>query len=75
MLNGNGEHDFLLVYRGDDGQPHFAKAKKAQVNRRITWTWETIIGKAKSKVGIGFYPSDMRRMSRGPAWDWSHIVV
>jgi len=70
MLNGNGEHDFLHAYRGADGQPHFAKAKKARVNRRITWAWETITGKAKSKFGIGFYPSDMKRMSRWAAVDF-----
>ena len=37
MLNGNGEHDFLHVYRGADDQSHFAKAKNARVDRRITW--------------------------------------
>jgi hypothetical protein len=70
LLNDNCEHDFMLVYRDHCGQPHFAKAKSARAERRITWAWETIIGKSKSKVGIGFYPSNEGRMSRWGAVDF-----
>jgi hypothetical protein len=70
MFNDNCEHNFMLVYRDDCGQAHFAKAKNARVDRRMTWAWETIIGKSKSKVGIGFYPSNERRMSRWGAIDF-----
>jgi hypothetical protein len=70
MFNGNCEHNFMLVYRDNCGQAHFAKAKNVRVDRRMTWAWETIIGKSKSKVGIGFYPSNERRMSRWGAIDF-----
>ena len=70
LLNGNGEHDFMHVYRDDQAHPHFAKAKKVLVGSRITWAWDTITGKAKSKIAVGFYPIDNRRMSRWAAVDF-----
>src|SRR5205823_568442 len=60
----------MLVYRNDQGQPHFAKAKNARVDPRISWAWETITGKSKSKIGIGFYPSNDMGMSRWGAIDF-----
>jgi len=70
LLNDNYEHDFMLVYRDSNNEPHFTKAKKTTAPRRITWAWETISGKPKSKVGIGFYPSNGRQMSRWAAIDF-----
>src|SRR5205814_9377692 len=70
LLNDNSDHDFMLVYRNDQGQPHFAKAKNARVDPRISWAWETITGKSKSKIGIGFYPSNDMGMSRWGAIDF-----
>jgi hypothetical protein len=70
LHNNNRAHEFMLVYRDDYNQPHFAKAKNARVERRVTWAWDTIIGKSKSKVGIGFYPSNEERTSRWGAIDF-----
>jgi hypothetical protein len=70
LLNDNCEHDFMLVYRDNQNQPHFAKAKKVTASRRISWAWDTITAKSKRKVGIGFYPSNSRQASRWAAIDF-----
>lgn len=70
MLNGNPPTDFLLVYRDKDDRAKFAKAKKAKAGRRASWAWDTITGRAKSKVGIGFYPTNPDGNSRWGAMDF-----
>jgi hypothetical protein len=70
MLNGNPPTDFLLVYRDTEGRPKFAKAKTAKAGRRASWSWDTITGRAKSKVGLGFYPSNKDGASRWAAMDF-----
>src|SRR5215471_6691936 len=56
MRNDNPASEFLHVYSDPSGVPRFVKAKSPNVQKRITWTWDTITGKAKHKVAIGFYP-------------------
>jgi len=58
MLNGNSQTDFMLVYRDHENRPKFAKAKTAKANHYASWSWDTICGRAKRKVGIRFYPSN-----------------
>ena len=50
--------------------PRFVKAKSLNVEKRITWAWDTITGKAKHKVSIGFYPWNCRGESRWAAIDF-----
>ena len=69
MLNGNPPTDFLLVYRDKENRPKFAKAKTAKAGRRASWSWDTITGRAKSRVGIGFYPWNKDGETR-----WAAIV-
>ena len=70
MLNGNAPTDFLLVYRDKENRPQFAKSKTAKADRRATWAWDTITGRAKSKVGIGFYPTNPEGKTRWGAMDF-----
>ncbi len=70
MHNGNPQTEVMLVYRDQNGTPKFKKSKTALADRRATWTWDTITGRAKSKVGIGFYPSNQQHMSRWGAMDF-----
>jgi hypothetical protein len=70
LLNGNGPTDFLQVYRDAEGSPKFAKSKRASMHRRATWSWDTIRGQTKSKVGIGFYPTNPEAQSRWGAMDF-----
>src|SRR5437667_4976626 len=70
MLNGNPPTDFLLIYRKKDGSAKFEKAKRARADRRASWSWDTITGRARSKVGIGFYPINANGMTRWGAMDF-----
>src|SRR5579864_1708548 len=70
LLNGNPADEFLHVYRDRADNPRFVKARTAKANARITWAWDTITGRAKNKVAIGFYPWNDRRLSRWGALDF-----
>src|SRR5207244_8140245 len=61
---------FLMPYRDKDGKPKFAKAYNANVDDRIEWAFDTIIGKAKSPASVGFYPTNADRKSRWAAMDF-----
>ena len=70
MRNGNPPDEFLRVYRDSEGAPHFVKSKSAKVQQIITWSWDTITGRANHKVAIGFYPWNSRGQSRWAAIDF-----
>jgi hypothetical protein len=70
MRNGNPADEFLHVYCDPRGAPRFVKAKSPDVEKRITWAWDTITGRAKHKVAIGFYPWNSRGQSRWAAIDF-----
>ena len=70
MLNDNPNTEFLHVYCDSEGAPRFVKAKSADVEKRSTWAWDTITGRAKHKVAIGFYPWNSRGQSRWAAIDF-----
>jgi hypothetical protein len=57
MMNGNASNFFLIPYRDKEGRPRFSKAFKAEVTKRMQWTWDTITRKAKSPASIAFYPT------------------
>jgi hypothetical protein len=50
--------------------PRFVKAKSTTVEKRITWSWDTITGRAKHKVAVGFYPWNRRGESCWAAIDF-----
>jgi hypothetical protein len=70
MRNGNPVDEFLHVYCDSKGSPRFVKAKSANVEKRITWAWDTITGRARHKVAIGFYPWNLHGQSRWAAIDF-----
>ncbi len=70
MRNDNPACEFLHAYRDPNGVPQFVKAKSPEVEKRITWAWDTITGRAKHKVAIGFYPWNFRGQSRWAAIDF-----
>jgi hypothetical protein len=70
MRNDNPADEFLHVYCDSNGAPRFVKAKSLNVEKRITWAWDTITRKAKHKVSIGFYPWNCRGESRWAAIDF-----
>jgi hypothetical protein len=70
MRNENPADEFLHVYCDSNGAPRFVKAKSLNAEKRITWAWDTITGKAKHKVSIGFYPWNCRGESRWAAIDF-----
>ena len=70
MRNGNGPNEFLQVYCDPQGAARFVKAKSPDVEKRITWAWDTITGRAKHPVAIGFYPWNAQGQSRWAAIDF-----
>ena len=70
MRNDNPPNEFLHVYCDSNGAPRFVKAKSPDVEKRITWTWDTITGRARHKVSIGFYPWNCEGESRWAAIDF-----
>jgi hypothetical protein len=70
MHNGNAETEFMHVYRDPAGQPRFVRSKTVLMQRRATWAWDTIVGRAKNSVGIGFYPCNPEGKSRWGAMDF-----
>jgi hypothetical protein len=70
MRNGNPPDEFLHVYCDENGGARFVKAKCAKVDQRITWSWDSITGRAKHNVAIGFYPWNSRGQSRWSAMDF-----
>jgi hypothetical protein len=70
MLNGNPANEFLHAYCDSSGAPRFVKAKCAHAQRRISWSLDTITGRTKHKVAIGFYPYNQHGESRWAAMDF-----
>jgi hypothetical protein len=71
MGNGNPLSHFLVIWRDDDGNARYAKAKphkRADVQAR--WTWDTIVGRAKRKTSMGLYPKNQANQSTWAALDF-----
>jgi hypothetical protein len=70
MRNDNPPNEFLHVYCDSNGAPRFVKAKSPDVEKRITWAWDTITRRATHKIAIGFYPWNCQGKSRWAAIDF-----
>ena len=72
MLNENPPNHFLRAWIDrETGQARFAKASlRCRADKRATWTWSTIIGKAKTQTAMGFYPSNQGNKTRWAAIDF-----
>ena len=70
MMNSNPATHFMHVYRDDSGNAKFVKSKTVKVAHRIDWAWNSITGRARKKVGIGFYPCNSEGKSRWSAMDF-----
>jgi hypothetical protein len=71
MCNGNPLCHFLAVWRDDDGNARYAKArphKRAAV--QASWTWDTIVGRAERKTSMGLYPRNHANKSTWAAMDF-----
>jgi hypothetical protein len=59
MLNGNGDHNFMLCYFDEAKRKAvFPRARLQRASKTIDWAFDTIRGGAKRKTGIGFYPTN-----------------
>jgi hypothetical protein len=71
MGNGNPLSHFLVIWRDGDGNPRYAKAKpRKRVDMQASWTWDTIIGRAKQKTAMGLYPKNEANQSTWAALDF-----
>jgi hypothetical protein len=70
LRNDNPPNEFLHAYCDSNGAPRYVKAKSPDVEKRITWTWDSITGRAAHKVAIGFYPCNCQDKSRWAAIDF-----
>jgi hypothetical protein len=71
MTNGNPQSHFLTVWRDDEGKANHTKAKpNNQLDKHASWSWDTIIDKAKRKTGLGFYPKNQENKSTFGALDF-----
>src|ERR1051325_5502781 len=71
MLNGNDPTHFLSGWWDSvAGRVRFAKTRHAHADEQGRWAWDSIIGKAKTKTSIGFYPSNQDGKTRFGAIDF-----
>jgi hypothetical protein len=70
MMNENPANFFLMPYRDKNGQPRYAKAFRADAEKRMQWVWDTITGKARSAASIAFYPTNTERKTRWGGMDF-----
>jgi hypothetical protein len=70
MLNENPPNHFLAAWI-ENGEAKFAKAPiRSRADKRASWAWATITGKAKPQTAVGFYPSNAEQKSRWAAIDF-----
>jgi hypothetical protein len=71
MLNGNPLTHFLAGWKDKEtGRARFAKAARCRADKRASWAWATVNGKAKVQTAIGFYPSNPAGKSHWAAIDF-----
>jgi hypothetical protein len=71
MLNGNPVSHFLIVWRDQDGNARFAKAKPYRdAETHARWTYDTITGSAKHKTSMGLYAKNKSNQSTWAALDF-----
>jgi hypothetical protein len=71
MMNGNPISHFLAVWRDQDGNARFAKAKPHRdAETHARWTYDTITGNAKRKTSMGLYVKNKGNESTWAAIDF-----
>jgi hypothetical protein len=72
MLNENPPNHFLTAWIDQaSGQARFAKADiRCRADKRASWAYAAITGKAKAPTSIGFYPTNAESRSRWGAIDF-----
>ena len=71
MLNSNPVSHFLTVWRDENGDARFAKAKpNRDAETHAGWTYDTITEKAKRKTSMGLYPKNQDNESTWAALDF-----
>ena len=70
MLNDNPPNFFLMPFQDKEGRPQYKRAFKADVRKRIPWTWDTITGKAKRPGSVAFYATNAEGNSRWGGMDF-----
>jgi TOTE conflict system primase-like protein len=71
MPNGNPVSHFLTVWRDENGDARFAKAKpNRDAEAHADWTYDTITEKAKRKASMGLYPKNKDNESTWAALDF-----
>ena len=71
MLNGNPVSHFLTVWRAEDREARFAKAKSHRdAETHAGWTYDTITEKAMRKTSMGLYPKNQHNESTWAALDF-----
>lgn len=63
LHNLNGETRFVMGFR-KDGEKQYVKSKRVEVSKIIPWAWDSISGRAKSKVAFVPYSQNDERKSR-----------
>ena len=71
MLSGNPVSHFLTVWRDENGDSRFSKAKPSKdAEDHAGWTYDTITGKARRKTSMGLYPKNKENKSTWAALDF-----
>src|SRR5215472_17350544 len=71
MMNGNPISNFLTVWRDQDGNARFAKAKPYRdAETHARWTYDTITGSAQRKTSMGLYAKNKDNESTWAALDF-----
>src|SRR5262249_53614958 len=71
MMNDNPISHFLTVWRDQEGNARFAKAKSHRdAETHARWTYDTITGSAKRKTSMGLYPKNKDNESTWAAFDF-----
>jgi hypothetical protein len=71
MMNGNPVSHFLTVWRDQDGNARFAKAKPHRdAETHARWTYDTVTASAKCKTSMGLYPKNKDNESTWAALDF-----
>jgi DNA-binding MarR family transcriptional regulator len=71
MATGNPRSHFLTIYRDDDGEARFARAKgHKNLHAQASWTYDSVAGRAKSNSSMGLYPKNSKNESTWGALDF-----
>jgi hypothetical protein len=69
LHNLNGETQFVIGSR-IGGEKQYVKSKKFEVSKIISWSWDSIIGRAKTKAAFVPYSQNKVRKSRWGGLDF-----